>query len=153
MKKYNPQIVITQKYESGSTEVLFPLIFVFFVVLWLPWRFYQDFQFASESKNTVAEVLRIEEDGRYMIIVEYNDHKTGLPTEGVFINTCLIATNVVPGQRLGILYVSGMYRVYLPECQHPSFNSASLFIIGEVIMLLLGYGLYKRYKDLKAQGK
>jgi hypothetical protein len=111
------------------------------------WLGYKEYQFASNCNKTSAVVIRVERDSnKFNVIVEYNDHITGLPTEGI-IRKLFRADEMVPNQRTEILYVSGMYRVYSPEHEHPNDRMVVIYGFCEVSALLLTYKVLQRFKN------
>ena len=89
-----------------------------------------------------------------MLFVEYNDHTTGLPTKGVIRKVLRkYARALDSAQRIEILYVSGMYRVYLPNFEHPNYNMVFVYGLVEVFMLGLTFKMYQSYRNVKSNRK
>ncbi|MFN8359148.1 MAG: hypothetical protein U0264_04470 [Candidatus Kapaibacterium sp.] len=156
MEMINKNGSVIKKYDSHKFQ---PYLFLFIIIIlldiWIPWRGFQDFQFASTCRNTNATVRRVEKDGKSSkIFVEYNDYTTGLPTEGVIQNEELIySRSLIPRQEIEILYVSGMYQVYSPEVKHPSYKSVYLYAICELFALWFTFYCYRALKYLIANRK
>ena len=150
LKMYNN----SKKYIPKSYEVLPFLILFILLDVWMPWGGFQDYQFASNCVYTSAVLLRVESDENLSkLFVEYNDNTTGLPTEGVIRKIGWnYSRSLTPGHRIGILYLSGMYRVYMPDFSHPNYKSAIiLYGFGELGSLWLTFIFYRAYKSTKAQ--
>lgn len=157
MRTYNLGTPNSTKIDRLKEQII-PLLIVFIILDLLFFGYgYQEYQFASNCKNTSAVVLRVEDDGgnhRQMLIVEYNDYTTGLPTEGVIRKVLSFNDQALaPGQRLEILYVSGMYRVYSPNFAHPNYRMVFVYVLVEVIMLGLTFKMFQSYRNEKANRK